>query len=306
MTLEKFVIELGDETQPLKHSGLLQLSGLASDDLFEFKSAWIQLPEPRKREILIKLVELGEDNLELDFGAIFRASLTDDSDEVREHAARGLWDSDDRVVIRPLLGLMTDDPAPNVRAAAAMALSKFAGMAQEGKLHTRDADRIRNALLDVIGRENEDKDVRRRCIEAVASFNTPEIGNIVQEAYESIDLSMKQSAIFAMGRTSDSQWLPMVLKETSAADPAIRFEAANAAGLLGDESTAPHLIALIRDDDSEVQVAAVEALGNIGGALALRALQQALKIGDDAVEEAAKVALENLAFDEDPLGFRYQ
>ena len=40
--------------------------------------------------------------------------------------------------------------------------------------------------------------------------------------------------------------------------------------------------------------------------MALRALQQALKIGDDAVEEAAKAALENLAFDEDPLGFKYQ
>lgn len=306
MTLENFVIELGDENQPLKHSGLLQLSGLIGEDLFDFKNAWQKLSEPRKSEILVKLVGLSEDNLELDFSAIFRAALADESDEVREHAARGLWDSDDRVVIRPLVDLLANDPAPNVRAAAAMALSKFAVMAQEGKLHSRDSDRIRNILMEVIGQDDEDMEVRRRCIEAVASFNTPEIANIVQEAYESIDPRMKQSAIYAMGRTSNSQWLTTVLKETNAPDPAIRYEATNAAGLLGDESTAAHLIALIKDDDTEVQVAAVEALGNVGGALALRALQQALKIGDEAIEEAAKEALENLAFDEDPLGLRYQ
>jgi hypothetical protein len=63
VTLEKLVIELADESKPIKNTGLLQLSGLASDDVFEFKSAWISLPYLRKSEIITKLVELGEDNL---------------------------------------------------------------------------------------------------------------------------------------------------------------------------------------------------------------------------------------------------
>ncbi|MCI0812883.1 MAG: HEAT repeat domain-containing protein, partial [Chloroflexi bacterium] len=120
------------------------------------------------------------------------------------------------------------------------------------------------------------------------------------------DASMRQSAIYAMGRSSDIQWLRIVMTELDSSDPAMRYEAANAGGLLGEESTVPRLIALVKDEDSEVQVAAVQALGNIGGALAKRALQQAARKGEDAVEEAAQEALANLDFDEDPLGFRFQ
>ena len=306
MTLERFLQDLGDEDKPLKHSGLLQLAGLSSEDAFEFKTVWYALPTTRKRDILAKLVELSEDNLELDFNTIFRASLSDENDDVREQATIGLWECDDRVVIRPLLGILQDDSSPKVRAAAAMSLSKFSGMAQDGKLLSRDAGKIRDALLGVIGNDDEDIDVRRRAIEAVASFNSPEIEQIIRDTYNSGDDKLKQSSIFAMGRSSDSRWLPIVLQETRHDDPAIRFEAANACGQLGDETIVPHLIGLIKDDDSLVQTSAVHALGEIGGQLAKRALLQCLKMGDEAIEEAAQTALGNIEFDEDPLGLRFE
>ncbi|MCH8868883.1 MAG: HEAT repeat domain-containing protein [Chloroflexi bacterium] len=306
MTLEKFVSELQDESQPLKHAGLLQLSSLAGEDLYEFKNAWYSLPEPRKGQIMSKLVELNEDHAEMDFTAMYRALLNDENDDVREQAAKGLWECDDRVVIRPLIGLLKKDPSARVRAAAATSLAKFTDLFQQGKILSRDGDKIRDALLEVIGEEEEEQEVRRRCIEAVGSFNTIETGEIIREAYGSNDASMRQSAIYAMGRSSDIQWLRIVMTELDSSDPAMRYEAANAGGLLGEESTVPRLIALVKDEDSEVQVAAVQALGNIGGALAKRALQQAARKGEDAVEEAAQEALANLDFDEDPLGFRFQ
>jgi HEAT repeat protein len=306
LTLEKYLKDLADDTKPLKHLGLLQLSSLPTEDVIEFKTVWVGLPKARKREIIGKLVELCEDNIELDFNAIFRACLNDEDEEVREYATRGLWESDDRAVIRPLIALLKDDRSPRVRAAAAVSLGKFAEMAQDGKLLPRDGERIRDALLCAIRKQDEDVEVRRRSIEAIACFSSPETQQIIRDAYNNSDMKLKQSAIFAMGRSSDTQWLPIILAEMNHRDAAIRYEAANAAGQLGDESTVPHLIKLIKDDDPQVQLSAVHAMGAIGGPLAKRALLQCLKAGDEALEEAAQAALSNIEYDEDPLGYRFQ
>lgn len=306
MSLEKYLKELCDEQKPLKHILLEQLSGLTPEAVFEFRDAWRTLSQQRKCEVLSRLVELSEDNLELDFSQVFRSCLADEDESVREKAALGLSDCDDRVIIRPLVGLLQSDPAPRVRAAAATSLGKFAELAQEGKLISRDAERIRDALLAVIDKPDEDIEVRRRAIEAASCFNTPQIQKIIRDAYNSPNPKLKQSAIFAMGRNSDPQWLPIILEEMTSTDPAIRYEAAMACGQIGDESTVPHLIRLIKDEDLQVQLAAIDALGNIGGPLAKRALQQCLKSGDEAVEEAAQAALGNIEFEEDPLSFRFQ
>ena len=305
MTLEKYLAELGVGDMPPSHSGLLQLSGLTPEEVAQFKAAWTSLPQSRRCEILTVLSELSEDNLELDFTAVFRASLTDEDDEVRERATRGLWECDDRAIIRPLIQLLKSDPSANVRSAATLTLGKFADMAQNGKVLSRDAERIRTALLSSINEDEEDPDVKRRAIEAVASFNSPEIEELIQEAYDSGDLKLVQSAIYAMGRTSDSRWLATVLDETHHDDPSIRYEAATACAQLGDETTVPHLMRLIKDEDFQVQLSAVSALGAIGGPLAKRALLQCLKAGEDGLEEAAQTALDSIEFEEDPLGFRF-
>ena len=306
MALDRCLQDLADEQKPLKPSGLLQLSGLSSEEVRKFKLICESLPPTRKYEVLTRVAELGEDNLELDFSAIFRACLGDDDDEVREKATLGLLGCDDRVIIRPLVGLVTEDASAKVRAAAAMSLGKFADMAQDGKILTRDAERVLEALLSAVGKEGEDVEVRRRAIESVASFESPEVEQIIRDAYASGDPMLKQAAIYAMGRSSDSRWLPLVLEETHHDDPAIRYEAANASGQLGDETTVPHLIRLIEDEETHVQMSAVQALGTIGGPLAKRALIQCTKLGDESLEEASRAALDSMELDEDPLGFRFQ
>ena len=305
MTLDRHLLDLQDEEKPLEHLALLQLSGLSPEDMIEFNTAWADLSPGRKHETLSQLIELSEGNIELDFTAIFRACLGDDDEEVRERATRGLWECDDRTVIRPLITLLTDDPSTAVRATAAVSLGKFAEMAQLGKLLERDAYRVQETLLSVIGDTNEDLDVRRRAIEAVSSFNLAEVERIIQEAYHDGDPKLRQSAIYAMGRSSDTRWLPTVLQETDHEAPEIRFEAANACGRLGDESVVPYLISMIKDEDVEVQLSSVHALGSIGGPLAKRALLQCLKLGDETLEEAAQAALQNIEFDSDPIGFSF-
>ena len=303
MTLDNYFSELTDPEIVIKHAGLLQLSGLAGPEIIELSGLWSTIPTERRREIVDRMTELVEDNLDLDFASVFRACLRDKDDQVRAKAARGLEDSDDRTIIRPLIDLLLKDDSLEVRASAAVSLGKFAAMAQDGKVLKRDGERIRVALMEVIDRDDESLETRRRAIESVASFNSPQVEQIIKEAYDDGNPELKQSAIYAMGQSSDSAWMPIVIQETQSSDPAIRYEAATACGNLGEEDTVPHVIALLNDDDSLVQLASVRSLGAIGGSLSKRALQQCLLMGDDAIEEAAKNALEEIEFDDDPMGF---
>lgn len=305
MTTRDFVEQLSKSDEEPKFSQLLQLADLESDQVGEFKSAWPSVPEVRRRQVVESLLELSEENLELDFTDVFVTCLSDGDDEVREAATRGLSTSEDRTVIRPLVKLLMEDTSVPVRAAAAMALNNFATMAMDGKLITRDEDRIRVALLATIRREDEFLEVKRRAIETVAGLRPPGIVEIIEDAFDSGSLELKQSAIYAMGQTSSEEWLPIILEEMQHESPAIRFEAANSVGLLGDEGIVPELTEFLEDDDLEVRLAAVKALGVVGGPMAKRVLQACLDYDDESLEEAARAALERVEFDDDPLGLGF-
>ena len=111
MTQMDFSAVLGNYDNAPEYSKLVQLSGLSLDELSKFKTAWSPLTQPRRHEIIKMLVELCEDNLKLDFSAIFKLCLEGNNDEnVREIATLGLWDCDDRTIIRPLIELLQSDP----------------------------------------------------------------------------------------------------------------------------------------------------------------------------------------------------
>ena len=305
VTLPDLLTDLTDAGKPVTYSGLLQLTDLPVEGLAELKIAWPKLSTERRREVIRKLVELADDNVELDFSSVFKSCLSDTDDAIREMATKGLWETEDRTMIRPLVKLLENDTCAEVRASAAMSLKNFAVMAQNGKLLARDGDRIRQALLAVVNSPTEDIDVRRRAIEAVASFNTSETNGAVREAYESDNPTLVQSAVYGMGQSSNPAWLPTVLDEMSNPLPAVRFEAATACGLLGEETLVPHLLRLLRDDDPEVRLASIKALGMIGGTMAKNALQLHLSDEDEAIEEAAREALIGLEFEDDPLGYPF-
>ena len=305
MDFEQFLTELKEGDSAPRYSQLLQLAGISPEALEEFAAAWQAVSPGRKRETLGRMVELSEDNLELDFDGVFRIGLEDGDAGVRADSVRGLWECEDRALIRPLLGLLEKDPAVAVRATAATALGRFADLAHEGKLLSRDETRIQKALLAAIGRDGEDMEVRRRAIEAIASLDSPERDRIIRAAYESGDAGLLQSAVYAMGRSSNAGWLPSVLQETGNESPAIRYEATVACGHLGDEEVVPQLITLVQDDDRQVQLAAVRALGEVGGSLARRALDRCLELGDEALKQTAEEAIANIEFDDDPLALRF-
>lgn len=303
MSLEKYLAELSDESKPLVSPKLANLSALSPEEQRLFLEAWAKMGFKRRRQIASRLVELAEENFKLNFDDTFLACLQDRDEIVRVKSIEGLCECENRFLIDPLITMLREDSKESVRAAAAIALGKFAMLAELGKLRPDEGAKVERALLDVIDDQEEQLEVRRRAIETIAPLSMPKVTEIIQQAYQSDDPRMRVSAIYAMGRNSDPAWLPMLVKELSNPDAEIRFEAAEACGELGEESAMPHLVRLIHDLDSQVQLSAIAALGQIGGSEAEAALQECLNHLNEHIRQAAGEALEELGFGKDPFSF---
>ena len=303
MSLELFLEALADPDTKVPASDFVEVSDLHPDELGQFARAWFGLPVDRQRWIVSTMVDLAEDTPELDFGAIFKMCLKDGDEQVLEKAMEGLWEHEERSVIPVLIHVLHSDKGSQVRSAAAVALGKFPVLVLEGKLLAKDGESIHDSLMEVLQDDTQPAEVRRRSLEAIAPFNTADIKRLVERAYQSSDLKLKSSAIYAMGRTGDMDWLPLLIKEMQSPEPDIRYETAHACGELGEEDAVPHLIPLLEDDDYQVQMAGVSALGKIGSPLAKKVLMNCVKDGDAALEDAAKAELQNIELLEDPMSF---
>jgi len=304
LPIEEIISDLASIEQPLRNSRLVDLSNLNSEELGLLKQAWASIEPKRRRQIIYRLVELAEDNVELDFDDIFKNCLKDQDAEVRGKAVEGLWESEDTSLINPFINLLEQDSSENVQVTAATALGKFAMLAELNKLRSCHTSKICQALLAVIGDANRGVEVRRRALEAVAPLSFPEVEKTIREAYHSHSRKLKVSAIYAMGKNCHRSWLTILMRELANADTEIRYEAAGACGELGEEEAVPHLMKLIGDPDVDVQVAALQALGKIGGSEAERCLQQCLRNSQEVIRQAATQALDELNAEEHLFTFK--
>jgi len=300
MSLQDYLEELKDPQKPLVTSKLVNLSDLTPEEAAEFDSEWPDVDVERRRQIVSRLDDLVEDNLDLDFDAVLRLCLADPDGVVRARAVGGLEASDDRQLIEPLVDLLRDDEDSAVRAAAAGALGKFALLAELGKLPESDAALVEEALLAAFDAEGEDLEVRCRALEAISPLEKTRVEDMIRQAYRSDCLDFQISAVYAMGRSCHPGWLPVLLKELHSPNPQLRYEAVRACAEQEAEEAVHHLVDLMRDDDAEVQTSAVLALGEIGGDEAKEALAECLESGSEAVRKAAREALDEMGFWEDP------
>ena len=301
--IEEIIAGLADSDQPLLNSRLVELSNLNSADLEFFKQLWADIENARRHQIVHRLVELAEGNLELNFDSIFKQCLKDQSDEVRREAIEGLWENEEASLISPLIHLLERDSSEKVQAAAATALSKFVMLAEDKKLRDCHVSEIQEALLAVISDKNRPVEIRRRALESAAPASLPQVKKAIMEAYQNHDTRLKISSFYAMGKNCDPAWLPVLLKEFNNADSEVRYEVAGACGELEEEAAVPYLINLINDPDVNVQMAAINALGKIGNAQAKECLEQCLNDSSEAISQAAEQALLELETEETPPSF---
>jgi HEAT repeat protein len=304
VSLDTLLPALNDPEHAPAATELTSLSGLAGADRERFLDAWRSLSIQRRRDIIDMLAEIADDNVEFDFSAVFMTGLFDADVQVRAESIKGLWEYEDDDLI-PILMRLLKDPEAIVRAEAALALGRFL---MRFELTDRDDDvasQVEDTLRATIRDEEELTEVRGRALEAVGVRGKEWVHDLIEEAYDTADRRFMISAVHAMGRNADLDWLPTIIEEMGSDDGEMRFEAATAAGGLADEAAIPHLAELTADEDPEVQDAAITALGLIGGPSARSVLHSvASESSDERVLEAVRDALAEADFVEDPLGFK--
>ncbi len=293
------ISDMADSDKQLISSGLADLSNLTAGDLVYFNQVWSNIEVDRRRKIISRLLELAEENFELNFDSIFKNALRDQDAEVRAKAIEGLWENEEIGLISPFIRMMNEDTSEIVQAAAAKALGKYAMLAELKKLGPSSSSRVSQALVAILTDNNKPREVWRRALEAAAPLSLPEVKKAINEAYQSNDPRLRNSAIYAMGKNCDSSWLPTVIKEMANVSAETRYEAAGACGEICDEEAVPHLIKLTHDKDIEVQQAAIMSLGKIGGAKAKQHLMKCLNDPDEIIVEAAENALKQIETEED-------
>ncbi|MBI4300586.1 MAG: HEAT repeat domain-containing protein, partial [Chloroflexi bacterium] len=221
MAIADYLEEIAELERPLGIAKLVQLSGLEGGDIETLREVWPTIPEERRSEVVDALVQLGEDNVELNFDEVFRACLNDEDSRVRVKAIDGLWESEDKSFIDAFIQLMRYDEEPDVRSTAAIALGRFALMAEMDELKPANVEKVKGALLEKVNDDDESSDVRRRAVESVGFFSEDGVQDVVRRYYETGDEKMKASAVCAMGHSCDPTWLPVLIIELQNPDPEI-------------------------------------------------------------------------------------
>ncbi|MFK7804836.1 MAG: HEAT repeat domain-containing protein [Anaerolineae bacterium] len=293
----QIISDLFEPEKEIPVSAYYYLSDLPPEHLTRLKNDWLNLEERRRGTIARNLADIAESNFAVDFSPIAADFLKDPSDDVRLAALDMLWDTDKISLIDPIITLMKKDKAISVRASAAASLGHYLLMAQWGEIGLEVEEPIAQALIAQITNLMTPIPVRRAALESVASAPLPEVQTYIRDAYESGVPEMELSAIFAMGRSADAIWTPIIQNELENSETEVRAEAAKAAGIIGDSSFAEALAEMARyDDDLEVQIAAVHALGLIGNEIATNTLSEmAEEAEDDALIDAIEESLEDMA-----------
>jgi HEAT repeat protein len=297
--IKQAISDMADNEKPILNAVLADLSNLNQGDLAFFTQVWSTIEVERRRKIIIRLVDLAEENFELNFDSILKSCLKDPDSAVRVKAIEGLWEDEETILINVFIRMLNEDISEDVQAAAAKALGKYAMLAELKKLGPYSSSHVSQTLLAILKDKNKPVEVWRRALEAAAPLSLPEVKKAITEAYQSSDRNVVNSAIYAMGKNCDSSWLPTLIKELGSTHADTRYEAAGACGELGDEEAVLYLIKLTRDADIDVQQAAIASLGKIGGNKAKQYLLKCLNSPDEIISEAAESALKQIEAEED-------
>jgi HEAT repeat protein len=285
------------------------LSNLSDADIERITPVWEELSPEYREKLMQQMVDVAEANFELNYRALGFYGLTDEYPSVREAAIELLWEDETLELMGRLIDLAQWDEAIMVRATAASELGRFILLGELGDLPESETIRAQDTVIALLNDENEDTEVRRRALEAISNCGHEIVDDAIDEAYHSHDERMRASAVFAMGRTCDARWEPIVLKEMDSSDPAMRYESARASGELEIAEAIPQLGRLSRENDREIQNVAIWSLGEIGGSQAMRLLgvlaEEAEEAEDDDLIELIEDAIGSASLVGDDMDFDF-
>lgn len=262
------------------------LSDLTTNQADSLRTSW-QSVETEQRQLLVqRLIEASEADYMFDYRAFAMMSLDDVDADVRALAIELLWDDNNLETMHKFIYLAQNDKAIIARASAVAGLGHFILQGEFEELDPADVAIAHRVALDIWNNRNEPTEVRRRALEAISHSSRENLPSAITEAYQSPLVEMQMSAIFAMGKSYDSQWHNIVLKELDNENPRLRYEAVQAAGELEMKQAIQSLGKLARDEtDREIMLMAIWALGEIGGTTATKILNRLAERAEDAEDD---------------------
>ena len=284
---------LKDSLQEFDENILSELSGINPLEMNKFQDWWESLNELHKLTLIEKINTIAEENFELEFYEILYFALRDKNPDIRKESLNGLWECEDYRIGDAASDILLEDKEESVRIESTKLLRNFCYLIKNGKISGRISEKIINSINFVLANNSMNSELWRRTLESTACFNTASINDYINDAYNSQEMLLTSSAIYAMGETDNIEWLNTVITETYNDLPEIRYESAIALGKLGNETVLPNIKELLNDEDIQVQNCAIESLGIIGGSVAKKML---LSIPKDIpeIKDSLELALENL------------
>jgi HEAT repeat protein len=279
---------------------LYQFSDLSSSEQKTLANCWSNVPLKRRQAFLQDLVSLAENDPVLMYEEVARIALDDEDSDVCISAIDLLFGSEDRHLIPVYLGLLADQTRSEaVRAAVANALGPYVYLGEIEKIKPEILHEIEDTLLHTYYEDKSDL-VKRRALEALGYSSREEVPALLRKAAAMRDDLWLESAMFAMGRSTDEQWEGSVLENLEHENLAVRIQAVHAAGELALKKARRNLLrAIDMVDDDDLRHEIIWALAQIGGEGVERKFDALLASAEDD-EEAAflEEAMEMLNFTE--------
>ncbi|MDX2075073.1 MAG: HEAT repeat domain-containing protein [bacterium] len=294
------LLRLGKNLKPAQYPSLIYgLSDLSQEEATSLRPAWRALETTKRRDLTQQLIDAVEINYLLDYRSIALMAIEDEDPQVRASAVELLWDDESLEVMHKLVHLVRHDKGIEVRASAFTGLGRFILLGEYDEVPKEEIQFAQTAAYDSWKNLNEPVEVRRRALEAFSNCTDDRLPEMITEAYKSHLPEMRVSAIYAMGRSYDSQWTSTILREMDNENPQIRYEAVRAAGELEIKQAVQQLGKLARGEhDREIMLMAIWSLGEIGGELPTKILQRLSDKAEesddedliDAIDEAIAIA----------------
>jgi HEAT repeat protein len=272
------------------------LSGLVDESLARAGEALRTLPPEARRELIHSLSRTANDDMAMDFSAIFRMTMADADADVRVVSITGLDDVDDARLVPAFAQILRNDPSEAARTAAADALSKYVLLGELERIRPIPFNAAVLALRESYLKTSESPRVRRQALKAIAYTEEHGVRQLIADARKDSDEAMRISAVVAMGHSANGEWSSAVRRELSSSVLEMRRAATRAGGELRLREAVDEIVDLADDVDQRVRAAALWALGQIGGEVAQRTLAKYISIDDEALRTAAENALQELEF----------
>lgn len=260
---------------------------------------WPRISLTRKRTLLDELTALLDEDTTVCFDDFARALLTDPEATVRAGAMRLQAECEDVKLVPIYEKILSSDPHPEARAAAAQALNLFVKLGELEEIPEAAQHRAEDALLAAARDENAE--VRRRALESLGYSSREEVSPLISAAIEREDPDWQVSALIAMGRSSDEErWSEPVVRMMLSEDRDVRLAAVKAAGEMAHpDARLPLLNMLDEEEDASVLSAVIWSLSQVGGEDVRVYLQNLLdQTEDDDAIAFIEDALDNLSFTE--------